>query len=266
MVGSDLSSAEEFTSLFIQLGRYADADKLLETQIPAYEKLYGKNSIRLIEPFVNKGRILLARGDYTESERTAIRANQMAVEIYGDISTKTAPTQRLLSDIYYTLGDYDKALLNVTNAITSQEKQFGRDHIEVAKSLAQLALIKFYKGDNRNEVEKLMLEARDIIAAKLGKENPQYAEVIKNMAVLYISEKKIEIAFNSLTTAEEHMARENWHKIQHQCRCHLHAYRRCVLSAKKLSESRRVLQSIKRLYTKNFLASITLNTSKFFRN
>ncbi len=202
MVGSDLSSAEELTSLFIQLGRYADADKLLQSQIPAYEKLYGKNSLRLIEPIVNKGRILLARGDYTEAERTAIRANQIAVDIYGIISTKTAPTQRLLSDIYYTLGDYDKALLNVTNAITSQEKQFGRNHIEVAKSLAQMALIKFYKGDNRGEVEKLMLEARDIIAAKLGKENPQYAEVLKNVAVLYISEKKIEIAFNSLTTAE----------------------------------------------------------------
>lgn len=201
-IGSDLSSAEELTSLFIQLGRYSDADKLLHTQIPAYEKLYGSNSLRLIEPLVNRGRILLAKGDYTEAERTAMRANQIATTIYGNISTKTAPTQKLLSDIYYTLGDYDKAQLNVLNAITSQEKQFGRNHIEVAKSLAQLALIKFYKGDNRVEVEKLMLEARDIIATKLGKDNPQYAEVLKNVAVVYISEKKFEIAFNSLTTAE----------------------------------------------------------------
>lgn len=201
-IGSDLSSAEELTSLFIQLGRYSDADKLLHTQIPAYEKLYGGNSLRLIEPLVNRGRILLAKGDYTEAERTAMRANQIATTIYGNISTKTAPTQKLLSDIYYTLGDYDKAQMNVLNAITSQEKQFGRNHIEVAKSLAQLALIKFYKGDNRVEVEKLMLEARDIIATKLGKDNPQYAEVLKNVAVVYISEKKFEIAFNSLTTAE----------------------------------------------------------------
>ena len=101
-----------------------------------------------------------------------MRANQIAVSIYGNISTKTAPTQKLLSDIYYTLGDYDKAQANVTNAITSQEKQFGRNHIEVAKSLAQFALIKFYKGDNRTEVEKLMLESRDIIANKLGEGQP----------------------------------------------------------------------------------------------
>ncbi len=202
LMGSDLSAAEELTSLFIQLGRYSDADKLLQIQIPVYEKLYGSNSLRLIEPLINKGRISLARGDYTDAESTGIRANHIATTIYGNISTKTAPTQKLLSDIYYTLGDYDKAQLNVTNAITSQEKQLGRNHIEVAKSLAQLALVKFYKGDNRADVEKLMLEARDIILSKLGKDNPQYAEVLKNVAVLYISEKKFEIAFNSLTIAE----------------------------------------------------------------
>jgi CHAT domain-containing protein len=201
-IESDLSAAEELTSLFIQLGRYSDADKLLQIQIPEYERLYGRSSVRLIEPLVNRGRILLAKGDYTEAEKVATRSNHIAFTTYGNISTKTAPTQKLLSDIHYTLGDYDKAQLNVTNAIASQEKQFGRNHIEVAKSLAQLALIKFYKGDNRNDVEKLMVEARDIIANKLGKENPQYAEVLKKVAVVYISQKKFEIAFNSLTVAE----------------------------------------------------------------
>jgi tetratricopeptide (TPR) repeat protein len=87
-------------------------------------------------------------------------------------------------------------------AIQSQEKQFGRSHIEVAKSLSQLALIKFHKGDNRQQVEKLMVESREIMAAKLGKDNPQYAEILKNVAVLYISEGRFDIAFNSLTVAE----------------------------------------------------------------
>lgn len=201
-IGSDLSTAEELTALFIQLGRFSDADRLLNTQIPEYEKLYGNNSIRLIEPMVNKGRILLAKGDYTEAERVANTAYKMAVKTYGEVSTKTAPTQKLLSDINYTLGDYDNAELNVMKAIASQEKQFGRNHIEVARSLSQIALIKFHKGDSPAEVEKLMLESRAIIEEKLGKDNPQYAEIMKNMAVLYISEKKFDVAFNSLTIAE----------------------------------------------------------------
>jgi CHAT domain-containing protein len=199
---TDFSSAEELTALFIQLGRFSEADALLRTQIPEYEKLYGRNSLRLIEPLVNRGRILLAKGDYTEAEKAASRAYDIAVKTYKETSTKAAPTQKLLSDIYYTLGDYDKAQELVVKAATSQEKQFGRNHIEVAKSLSQLALIKFYKGDNPKEVEKIMLEARQIMGDKLGKENPQYAEILKNVAVVYISQKKYDIAFSSLTTAE----------------------------------------------------------------
>lgn len=201
-VTNELSTAEELTSLLIQLGKYSSANELLIKLFNEYEKLYGRNSIRLVDPLVEKGRILLANGEYTEAERTAQRAYQIASTAFGANSTKTAPTQKLLSDIYYTLGDYEKAEDNIAAALKSQEKQFGRNHIEVAKSLAQLSLIKFYKGDNRKEVERMMVEARDIMAAKLGTQNPQYAEILKNVAIVYLAEKKYDIAFSSLTTAE----------------------------------------------------------------
>lgn len=198
----DLSTASELASLNIQLGDYRQTDYMLDMLIQEYERLYGKNTLRLIDPLVNKGRILLAKGDYTEATAVAQRANQLAVSIYGESSTKAAPTQKLLSDIYYTLGDYEKAEESVTKALTSQEKQFGRMHIEVAKSISQLSLVKFHRGGNKREIENLMLESRDIMAAKLGQDNPQYAEILKNVAVLYISEQKFDIAFHSLTVAE----------------------------------------------------------------
>lgn len=201
-VGDELSTAKELSTLFIQLGKYSETDKLLNTLIAEYEILFGPASLRLIDPLVDKGRILLAKGDYTEADRVARRANDIAIKIYGDKSTKTAPTQKLLGDINYSLGDFDKAEENVAKAIISQEKQFGRQHIEVAKSVSQLALIKFHKGDNLKTVEKLMLEARDIMADKLGEDNPQYAEILKNVAVLYISDSKYDIAFSLLRTAE----------------------------------------------------------------
>ncbi|MBL7842137.1 MAG: CHAT domain-containing protein [Cyclobacteriaceae bacterium] len=202
LVSDQQSTAAELSALFIQLGRYSQTDKLLTDLIKENEQLFGVSSIRLIEPLVNRGKIQLAKGDYTEAEKTAQRANQIAVKTYTDNSTKTASTQRLLSDIYYTLGDYDKAETNIKKALTSQEKQFTRKHVEVARSLSQLALIKFYKGDNRKDVEKMMLESRDIVGDKLGKDNPLYADILKNLAVVYISEKKYDLAFNSLTIAE----------------------------------------------------------------
>jgi CHAT domain-containing protein len=201
-IGNELSTAEELSSLLIQLGSYSQTNQLLNKLIPEYERLYGPQSVRLIDPLVNRGRIMLARGDYTDAERIAQRVNQIAVGTYGEISTKTSTTQRLLSDIYYSLGDYDKAEDNIKKALASEEKQFGRNHVEVARSLSQLALIKFHDGDDRKEVEQLMIEARDIIANKLGKDNPQYAEILKNVAQLYISDKRYDLAFNSLSIAE----------------------------------------------------------------
>jgi CHAT domain-containing protein len=201
-IDNEQSTAEELSSLLIQLGSYSQTSALLDKLIPEYEKLYGTQSIHLIDPLINRGRILLARGDYTEAERTAQFANKIATGTYGELSTKTAGTQRLLSDIYYSLGDYDKAEENIRKALESQEKQFGRNHVEVARSLSQLALIKFHDGDDRKQVEQLMIEARDIMAGKLGKDNPQYAEILKNFAQLYIADKRYDLAFNSLSIAE----------------------------------------------------------------
>ncbi|MFZ1808233.1 MAG: CHAT domain-containing tetratricopeptide repeat protein, partial [Cyclobacteriaceae bacterium] len=198
----ELSTAKELSSLFIQLGKYSITKKLLTDLIGEYEKLYGPNSLRLIDPLVNMGSLTLAEGNYTDAEKVALRVNGVAKDVYGEKSTKTAPTQKLLSDIYYTIGDYEKAEINIQQALENQEKQFGRNHVEVAKSLSQLALIKFYKGDNPVVVEKLLLEARDIMGAKLGKENPQYADILKNVAILNISQNKYDIAFSSLTQAE----------------------------------------------------------------
>lgn len=198
----DLATAQQLSSLYIQLGRYSGTEELLNKLIPSYESLYGATSLRLVEPLVNKGRLILAKGDYTEADKIAQRANQIALNVYGDKSSKTASTQKLLGDIDYAIGDYEKAEENFQKALASQEKQFGRNHIEVAKSLGQLALTKFYKGDDFATVEKMMTEAQTIMGNRLGKENPQYAEILKNVAIINIAAKKYNVAFTSLTQAE----------------------------------------------------------------
>lgn len=203
IVGIDeLATAKQLTSLLILLGDYKKAEELLATLIPEYQKLYGSESLRLIEPLVNKGRLILAKGDYTEADKIAQRAYKIALAVYGDKSSKTATTQKLLGDIDYAIGDYDKAEENIQKALVSQERQFGRNHIEVAKSLAQLSLIKFYKGEDFAPVEKMMLEAQKIMGERLGTDNPQYADILKNVAVINIAAKKYNNAFQSLTQAE----------------------------------------------------------------
>ena len=198
----DLNTANELSSLYIQLGRYSATQELLLKLMSEYEKLYGTSSVRLIDPLINMGKLSLAKGDYTEASKIADRATKIATSVYGEKSTKTAPTYKLQSDIDYAIGDYDNAERNIQKALESQEKQFGRYHIEVAKSLAQLGVIKFYKGDKASEVEKILFEAQEIMGARLGKENPQYADILKSVAIVKISEKKFSDAVSALTQAE----------------------------------------------------------------
>lgn len=202
-ITNELSTAEELSGLLIQLGRYADAGQLLTQLFDEYERLYGKESIRLIQPLVERGRLLLARGDYTEAQQVASRANKIAIDAFGEQSTKAAPTQLLLSDIFTMLGDYDQAEAYVATALANQEKQFGRNHIDVARSLSQLALIRFYNGNDPGKIEPAITEARDIIAAQLGTGNPRYAEALKNLAIIYLSQNRTQEAFQLLTQAAD---------------------------------------------------------------
>lgn len=198
----EYAAASQLSGLFIQLGRYADTEELLDKLVKDYEKLYGPNSMRLIEPLVNLGRLSLVKGDYTETDKVATRAKQIGQAVYGEKSTKMAPVLLLKGDLDNIIGDYDEAEDNFTKALESQQKQFGHNHIEVARSLSRIALCKFYKGDSPVEIEKMLLDAQNIMGTRLGKDNPQYAEVLKNVAVLNIAQKKYPIAFNSLTQAE----------------------------------------------------------------
>ncbi|MCB0506596.1 MAG: tetratricopeptide repeat protein, partial [Cyclobacteriaceae bacterium] len=74
--------------------------------------------------------------------------------------------------------------------------------IEVAKSLSQLGLIKFYKNEPPKTIEPIFDESKRIIAEKIGNRTPMYADVIKNLSVLYIEEYRFDDAFNSLSLAE----------------------------------------------------------------
>ncbi|MEL7004872.1 MAG: tetratricopeptide repeat protein, partial [Bacteroidota bacterium] len=199
---NELASSEDLANLYITLGRYSATEKLNEELITSYEVRYGRESRRLSNPLNIKGRLQLIHGDYTEAEKTAQRALSISENIFSKSSSKITPSLLLLSEIYTSIGDYEKAQRNIERAIEIQEGQFGSDHIDVGKDIAQLALIKFYKGDDIHEVEKLMLEAKEIIINKLGNRNPTYANLLTDLAKVYIAERRFDDAFNSLTLAE----------------------------------------------------------------
>ena len=198
----ELAAGEELASLYITLGKYSETEEILTAIIHGYESRYGSETRRLIAPLTNMGKIQLAKGDYPKAEVTANKCYNMSKSIFGEKSSKVAPSLILLSDVYTNIGDYEKAEDYINQAIAIQKEQFGFVHVDVGKSLSQLGLIKFYKGDKLGSVEQIMIVARDIIQQKLGNRNPTYANIQTDMAKVYISEQRFDDAFNALTLAE----------------------------------------------------------------
>ena len=198
----ELASNVKLADIYVKYGRISKTQDLLNEAIVEYEKLYGKESRSLIEPLLSLGYLHLFNGEYTEAEKTTRRALNIAEAKFGNNSSKTAFCKKQMAAIYTSLGDYDKALDNINSAIGIQKSVYGNDHIEVAKSLSQLGLIKFYKNEPPKTIEPIFDESKRIIAEKIGNRTPMYADVIKNLSVLYIEEYRFDDAFNSLSLAE----------------------------------------------------------------
>lgn len=198
----ELASSIDLAEVYVKFGRISQTESMLSTSLVSYEELYGLNSRNLVAPLLSYGSLKLFTGDYAEAEKFARRALNISQEHFGTGSSKTANCNILLSKIYIAIGDYDKARINIESALAIQEKVFGRNHIDFAKSQSQLGLILFYNNADSQLIEEVFEESKATVAEKLGNRTPLYADVLKNMSMLYIQEHKFDDAFNSLALAE----------------------------------------------------------------
>jgi CHAT domain-containing protein len=198
----ELASIIDLAEVFVKFGQVSETEDLLDKALTAYENLYGNSSRNLVLPLLSYGNLKLFTGEYTEAERFARRALNIAQLQYGKNSSKTAHCNILLARIYTAIGDYEKAQINIERALSIQEEVFGREHIDFAKSLSQKGIVMFYNQEDPEEIELVFEEAKTTIAEKLGSRTPMYADVLKNISLVYIQEHRFDDAFNSLSLAE----------------------------------------------------------------
>ncbi|PIB34815.1 hypothetical protein BFP72_05050 [Reichenbachiella sp. 5M10] len=198
---SGIEIADELAEVFLDIGRYREAEKLIEGDLKLKENRFGANSRHLNDPLVLEARLKMTMGDYTLAEQYAQRANDITTSIFGKESSKVTPSLMALAKINTLVGDYETAIDILESVIDIREKQFGRDHIDVARAVSELALVKFFNNEPVGEVEELFLRAEKVIGRKLGASNPTYAMVLKNLAIVYIAEERYNEAFSFLDEA-----------------------------------------------------------------
>ena len=198
---SGIDIEDELAEVYVDIGRYRDAGKLIERDIKNKEKRYGKNSRHLHDPLILKARLKMILGEYAEAEQIAERAYTIMFDIFGEKSSKITPGLVTIAKINSAIGDFDVAITQLELAIKIRKAQFGRDHIDVARATADLALVKFYNQAPTDEVEDLFLSAERIIGKKLGGSNPYYADILKDLAIVYIGKGRFDEAFVYLEDA-----------------------------------------------------------------
>ena len=198
---SSLDYQDDLASLYIDIGRLSQAEDILEASLADKVKTFGNSSRHLNQTLVTSGFLKLTKGEYSEAEQMARRANDISLRTFGPNSSKVVPSMVLLARVYTTIGDFDKAQVLLAKAVEIQKAQFGDDHVNVGKSVSQLALVRYYKNDDPEQVKALFEEAEAVIGKRLGTTNPTYAEVLKNEAIFNIAHNNYNLAFTQLDDA-----------------------------------------------------------------
>ena len=193
--------SEELALLYIQTGKYQEADKNLQSAIKAQESKYGKDSRELIAPLNELGELNIITGSFGDAEKYINRSLQISKMVFGDTSLTYASGLDKLSKLYIAIGDYEKAEETATKLLAIQVKQYGKKNIEVGKTFNELALIKFYNNKNKQQIEDLFLQSLNTINGILGNDNPEWAEVTKNLALFYLETGRLEKAEEGLNKA-----------------------------------------------------------------
>lgn len=187
---SGVDTDDELAEIYLDVGRFNDAGKLIAKTLKTRTKQFSAESRHLIEPLVLNSRYKMILGEYSEGQKLAQNAYDISVATFGEKSIKVTPAAMQLAKIYTALGDYPKSKLLLEEVIDIRTKQFGKQHVDVARALSDLALVKYYSNDDVYEIEELFRTAEKIIVTSLGGSNPYYAEILKNLAIVFIAEKK----------------------------------------------------------------------------
>lgn len=198
---SGVDIEDELAEVYLDIGRYQAAEKLINETLEKRRRQFGEASRHLNDPLLLSSRHKMIIGDYTEAERLAKEANNITTKIFGESSVKTTASSVQLAKVYTIIGDYVKASNILEDVIKIRKDQFGADHVDVARAIADLALVKYYNNEDIHEIEDLFLDSERVIGKKLGGSNPYYAEILKDLAIVYIAEKRYDEAFRFLDDA-----------------------------------------------------------------
>jgi CHAT domain-containing protein/tetratricopeptide (TPR) repeat protein len=189
-IGDVAGSLNGLASVYIDLGRYADAEPLLMRAIAMRETAQGADSDELHEDLLALGRVYRNLGRNAEAEHLFKRVLAMAEKkLHPDNSTFGSLSYEL-AKTYRNLGRDAEAEAAGKRAVSSYERSFGPRHPRLADALDALAEV--YASTRRyGDAEPLIRRAVEIDEDALGPQHRDVAYLLDRLARIDLASGKV---------------------------------------------------------------------------
>jgi eukaryotic-like serine/threonine-protein kinase len=178
------SARHAIGTTFRGLGRFQEAEPLLQQALEARKATLGATSAEVAESLGELAALDQSRGRYDEAVKRQREALAIQEKLAGPDSEPVAAAQTQLSGFLFLKGEHDEAARLAERALDTRRRLFGPRSQKVAATLYVLSqVVGMGKGDNAR-AEDLMRECLAIRREVLGPENVDVALALNDLALI----------------------------------------------------------------------------------
>jgi len=187
--------------LYFRLGRFKDAEPLLQQVLAERRSLFGERDARVADAIEELGLNLFDQGRFPEAEERLRESLALRWEILGKAPhPDIAENLNNLALVLSRLGDLAQAGQLYEQAVEMSRRLYGDQHPTVATMMSNLAEI-YVRQRDFPRAEAMYIDVLAMQHALLGEEHPEVARVMKSLSVAYHDDDKLEEAIATCRSA-----------------------------------------------------------------
>lgn len=166
------------------LGRYAEAEALLNMALQSADKSVGKDHTTYTRIQLSLAGVYQSLGLRNEADVLYRSSGEIFERVYGTMHPEYATFLSNYGLFLSETGHWEEAIEKFQNAIQIVEDAYGPEHPDLRYALTNLANT-FMEKRQYAAAESYLVRAQEIAESALGKDHPDVASGLNNLATLY---------------------------------------------------------------------------------
>jgi tetratricopeptide (TPR) repeat protein/predicted Ser/Thr protein kinase len=171
--------------LLANLGRYEEAEALMNRSIAAIEAQVGPDHPSLIVPLTNLATLHTQRGDFEQARAIHDRGIRLSERWLGESHTNTGVAYESLGILLHHDNQLAQARTHLERAEASYAKNYDDSHPSLVRVRGNLSAVLIDLGE-LEAAEQLLVRSRDALVKRFGDEHDYLVFINNNIAELYL--------------------------------------------------------------------------------